>query len=153
MEPDDLQQLVDGELKRLPAPGAPPTLLPRVLASTIGRTPAPWYARPWLAWPRAWQIASATLLVAIGVGLSTLVAAVQRAPGPVASRVAAGVPGRIRVWTGAFSQAATLMRVLWQVLLEPAAFWLLVVTVSLSLACAVLWSALERDAVGGASHQ
>jgi hypothetical protein len=45
------------------------------------------------------------------------------------------------------------MRVLWQVLLEPAAFWLVALAISLSLACTAIWSALERGAMGGASRQ
>ncbi len=161
MNADDLQQLMDRELNELPTPQAPDTLLPRVLAATVARKPAPWYARPWLAWPHGWQIASAAVLVAIGVGLSMLMAAVERAPGaveppvfgPVAAPAAGTGPGSIRALVDAVEGGATLMRVLWQVLLEPAAFWILGLAVSLSLACAAVWSALERGAMGGASHQ
>jgi hypothetical protein len=153
MNADDLRQLIDRELKQLPAPRAPETLLPRVLRATVGRRPAPWYARPWLAWPRGWQIASAAALVAIGAGLSTFIAFVLQAPAGAAPAMAANAPGRVQQIFGAIEEAATLMRVLWQVLLEPAAFWLVVVAVSLSLACAAIWSALERTAAGGASQQ
>ena len=133
MNADDLQDVIDRELRDLPAPRAPQTLLPRVLAATVGRKPAPWYARPWLEWPRVWQVASATVLVATGVGLAMLMEAALRVP--------------------AIVDAATLMRVLWHLLVEPVAAWLLVGAVCLSLACAVIWSALERGASGGTSHQ
>ena len=153
MTPDELQQLVDRELKQLPSPQAPNTLLPRVLAATVGRRPAPWYARPWLAWPRRWQIASASLLVAIGAGLSIVCASAQPTPGLLTPRAPAGAAGRIEALAQIGEQGATLVRVVWQVLLQPAAFWLLVFAISLSLACAALWSALERGAMGGASQR
>jgi hypothetical protein len=146
MNPDDLQQLMDRELRHLPAPRAPETLLPRVLAVTVHRRPAPWYARAFVTWPRGWQVASVAVLVAIGLGLSMFAPVVQHATLSVASRVSGSAPGRIAALAGAVGQAATLSRVLWQVLLEPAAYVLLVLAVSLSLACAAIWSALERVA-------
>jgi hypothetical protein len=153
MNPVDLQQLMDRELKQLPTPRAPETLLPRVLAATVHRKPAPWCARAWVTWPRGWQVASVVAFVAIAVGLSLFMPAVQHAPADVASRVAASAPGRIAGVAGTVEKAATLMRVFWRVLLEPVAFYLLVLAVSLSLACAAIWTALERVALGGASHQ
>lgn len=155
MDTDDLQQLIDRELKALPAPGAPGSLLPRVLAATVRRK-APWYARPWLAWPHQWQLASVALLMALGVALSMVLAAPPKPVGPPVLRTAAAAPssvGPVAAVANTLEQAATLMRVCWKVLLEPMAFWLLVLAVSLSLACAALWSALERAALGGASQQ
>jgi hypothetical protein len=52
-----------------------------------------------------------------------------------------------------YEQAATLTRVYWNVLLEPIALIVLVLVIMLSLACAVLWSALERETLEGASRQ
>ena len=57
MDPAELERLVDRALGQLPAPRAPRTLLPRVMAAVP--TPArPWHARPWLMWPAGWQIIS-----------------------------------------------------------------------------------------------
>ncbi len=149
---DDLQRLIDGELKKLPTPRAPATLMPRVLAA-VGPTlkPGPWYARPWLEWPRALQVVSAGALVALGVGLAMLAAFIQAAPRP-GSPVGA-VAARIRSVAEIAAQAAALVRVFSDVVVQPAAWALLILGVSLSLACAALWSALERGAMGGASQQ
>ena len=67
MNPIDLEQIVDAELKRLPGPKAPPTLLPRVLAATAAH-PQTTPASGWFAWPRAGQFAAglAAALVLIG---------------------------------------------------------------------------------------
>jgi hypothetical protein len=153
MNADDLQQLIDAALKQLPTPPAPGTLLPRVLAATVHRKPAPWYARPWLTWPRGWQIACVVVFVAIGAGLSILLPSVQHAAGIISSRLAGSAPGRIAAVAAIVEQGATLVRVFWQVLLEPVAFYLLILAVSLSLACAAIWTALDRVALGGASQQ
>ena len=70
MEPVDFDEL-DRALSELPAPRAPRTLLPRVLAATVDN-PA---ARPtgWLTWPLAWQVAIPLSILAIVVaGLLTL---------------------------------------------------------------------------------
>jgi len=47
---------------------------------------------------------------------------------------------------------ATVVRVLWEVLAQPVASYLFVLGVSLALACALAWAALEA-ALGGASHR
>lgn len=49
-------------------------------------------------------------------------------------------------------QAATTVRVLWDVLLQPAATYLFAIGVVLTLICAAAWAALEV-ALGGASHR
>src|SRR4029450_4834111 len=58
----------DRELRRLPSPVAPHTLLPRVLAAVDAWARRPWYTRAWFTWPAGGQVASivAVLLVAIG---------------------------------------------------------------------------------------
>src|SRR5689334_21333208 len=66
---EQLERQVHGELRRLPLPLAPDTLLPRVLAAVDAWARKPWYTRAWFTWPIGWQIAS-ILLVALGaVGL------------------------------------------------------------------------------------
>lgn len=152
MNPVDLQELVDRELKRLPAPRAPRTLLPRVLAATVERPPVPWYRQAWTVWPRAWQAASVAMLGAIAVGLWFLLPAIAgllpAAPWPVAS-----VPDGAVAAGRTASEIATLVRVFWRVVLEPVAVYLFALAISLSLACALIWTALERLALGGASQQ
>jgi hypothetical protein len=58
MDPADLEGLLDRELKQLPAPRAPQTLLPRVMAATAGRDVQVPEATGWLTWPLPWRVAS-----------------------------------------------------------------------------------------------
>lgn len=150
MDPVELQQFVDRELKRLPTPRAPQTLLPRVLAATVGRKAVPWYRRPWLEWPRPWQLASLVGIAAIAAGLSFVFSIV---PPGLAERLTGGAPGRIGASGAALDEAATVVRLLWHVVIAPVAFYLLVLTVSVTLTCAAIWAALERFALGEASRQ
>jgi hypothetical protein len=69
MHPVDLEILVGRELRRLPVPRAPQTLLPRVLAAVQAWAQRPWYERAWFTWPVGLQIASiAALIVIVVVG-------------------------------------------------------------------------------------
>ena len=73
MHPVDLETLVGGELRRLPMPRAPQTLLPRVLAAVQAWAQRPWYERAWFTWPVGLQIASiAALILIVGGGAMLL---------------------------------------------------------------------------------
>ena len=146
MNPADLERLVDRELKRLPAPRAPRTLLTRVLAATVHQPPLPWYARPWLSWPPAAQAASiaAVVLLVAGVYVFAL-PALSWTPG------SGEVTSQLTALLQALNSASALVRVSWRLLLEPVAFVVMVAAVTLSLGCAALWSVLDRVALGGAS--
>ena len=57
-----------------------------------------------------------------------------------------------RSGTDAAGEVATLLRVFWDVMLQPVATYIFVLGVSLALACALAWAALEA-ALGGASQR
>lgn len=62
MNPEqDLEKWMDRELRPLPAPHAPETLAPRVMAAIAARAALPWYRQTWFEWPRGWQAASAAV--------------------------------------------------------------------------------------------
>jgi hypothetical protein len=135
MEPADLDARLDRELRDLPPPRAPRTLLPRVLAATADRVhPAP---SGWFTWPLAWRVASAVLLVVAG-GFAWMLLSAPPEPLSHAAETAGNV--------------ATVARVLWDVMAQPIASYLFVLGISLALACALAWAALEA-ALGGASHR
>jgi hypothetical protein len=137
MDPADLDQVLDRELRQLPRPRAPQTLLPRVLTATVDhedRLPA---ATGWFTWPRAWQIASVAAFAALIVGVSLLITS---------------APTGVTSVTRTASDAATVGRVLWELLLQPVATYMFALGVSLALACAAVWAALEM-ALGGATHR
>lgn len=148
MNPIDLEHVVDAELKRLPTPAAPRTLLPRVLAATAGQ-PQRQPSRGWASWPRLWQFAGALVAAVVLVGAWRLAVIAQ--------------PFIADMWPAGFGQGssvarsagdtATVVRVLWEVVLQPVATYVSVLAISFALACALLWSAMERMAPGGASHR
>ena len=149
MNPIDLEQIVDRELKRLPSPRAPRTLLPRVLAATASQQRAT-PARGWRFWPRAWQLASGLAAMAPLVAIWKLGAIAQPF---VSELVPNGTFSQAAAVTRSADDAATVVRVIWDVLLQPVATYVSILAISLALACAVLWTAVERLAPGGASQR
>jgi hypothetical protein len=148
MNPIDLEQLVDAELKRLPAPRAPRTLLPRVLAAAAAQERHARPARGWAVWPRPWQVAGGLIAIVIFAGIWKL-AAIAR---PFMTELMPS-GGRAAAWTRSADDAATVVRVLWEVVLQPVATYVSILAISLALACALLWTAVERLAPGGASQR
>lgn len=146
----DLQQLLERELKGLPTPKAPASLLPRVLIATVQKGPAESYGG-WLGWPRGWQVASAAALFALAAVAWMLLPLAL--PVDLFWRTAPAAPARVTTLMRTAGETATLVRVLWEVLLEPLATYVVVLAVSLALACAVLWTVVERLALGGATQR
>ena len=136
MDPVDLDDRLDRELKALPRPRAPRTLMPRVLAATVNRE-ARAAATGWFTWPLWWRIASVVGLVALVAGVSVFLSS---------------PPQRLSEAAETAGKAATVARVLWEVMAQPVATYLFVLGVSLALACALAWAALEA-ALGGASQR
>ena len=116
----DLERRVDRDLRRLSAPLAPHTLLPRVLAAVEAWARRPWYTRAWFTWPLGWQVASVTVLALVGAGAWMLPPA----------------PPSLVVTTNAG-------RVLWRTMLEPFLAYAFVVVVVMCLACAAFGAALS----------
>lgn len=149
MNPIDLEQLVDVELKRLSPPRAPRTLLPRVLAAAAAQQHAR-PARGWSLWPRVWQLAGTGAAVVVFFGIWKLAAFAQPF---VSGLLPSGGFGRAATFAKNAEDAATVVRVLWDVLLQPVATYVSVLAISLALACALFWTAVERLAPGGASQR
>lgn len=151
-DPADLERQIDRAFRQLPAPRAPRTLLPRVLAAADA--PARHAARPdsWFTWPRAWQAASlaasALLVTALVWGwpvLQALIAALTPAP-----LHAAGA--RVSDASETVVAVATVVRLLWQALVQPFVEYVLIVIVVMCGACAAFGAALSRVALGEASQ-
>ncbi len=119
---------LDYELQRLPAPRAPRTLLPRVMAAVELRASTPWYSRAWVTWPRALQVASASaaaLVVALMVW---------------------GLPAPVLRWSVVQSagEVSTVARVFWQTWLQPLASYFGAALIALSLVCFAAYSVVSR---------
>src|SRR3982750_715187 len=117
---EDLEQRVQHELRRLPSPLAPDTLLPRVLAAVDAWARRPWYTRAWFTWPLGWPIVSVVGVVLFGVG-------VWMAP---------PAPPSVVVTTNAGL-------VMWRTMVEPFLFYAFGVVVLMCLACAAFGAALS----------
>jgi hypothetical protein len=136
MDPVDLDDRLRQELADLPVPRAPRTLLPRVLAATAQLEMRP-AATGWSTWPVGWRLAAAAVFLAFAAGVWALATAPPAGLSETADRA---------------GEVATVVRALWGVLLQPVATYLFVLGISLALACALAWAALEA-ALGGASHR
>ena len=137
MDPAELERLLGRELKGLPAPRAPRTLLPRVMAAAVQDTAQAAPVTGWSTWSPPWQATGVATLLLLVATISWLFSA---------------PPARVVETTRTAGEVAALMRVFWDVLLQPVATYIFVLGLSLALACAAAWAALEL-ALGGASHQ
>ena len=151
MQPDDLERLVDRELRALPDPRAPRTLLPSILAAIdAGVHPAPWYARPWRTWPAVAQLAFA----AAGVALVALVAGAL-APGLREIAGTTATTGSISdsvALAGRVESITTAAWVLWRVLLQPLVPYAFALAMLMCCACVVFGMALNYVVFGRTLH-
>jgi hypothetical protein len=124
----DLESAVHEELRALPLPPAPPTLLPRVLAAVEAWARRPWYSRTWFTWPGVWQAVS---IAAVAV---------------VAAAAVVGTPWVLQSIEE--TTAVTAARILWRTLAAPLVPYLFAVVMLMCLACAAVGTALNRLAFG-----
>ena len=144
----NLEQLVDRELKRLPQPRAPHTLMARVLAAVAAMPALPWYARPWRRWPLGWQLTSAAVVLTVLVGTTLAVQYAVQMFNPEALPAAASASALL-------SRAALVTRgieTIWRVLVEPLALVAIVPVLMMFGATVVFGAALGRLAFGGPSQ-
>ena len=150
---NDFDEQLERELRELPGPRAPETLLPRVLLAVAEADARPWYSRAWVTWPRGLQVASAAFLALIVAGLWSMAPSGLQGIADVVSPAASNVWTRLGPLVQQAQQVATLGRVLWDVLLGPIAAHALVLTVLIGFFCALFWTAVTRLALGEAASQ
>jgi hypothetical protein len=152
MDPFELERLIDRELKQLPAPSAPRTLLPRVRAAVEQRAARPWYLRAWFTWPGPVQAVFGAMLVAIvaagALGLPGVSAALAGLDWNLEMPMSIDLVG-MPAWIGAAWDAT---RVLWRVLVQPIFSYVVMFVLVMSAACVAFGTALDRVALGGASE-
>jgi hypothetical protein len=149
--PDGLERLVHAELRRLPLPRAPHTLLPRVMAAVDRWARRPWYAREWFTWPLGWQAASVALLAALLAAGAILLPGVQDAARALtATRPVTDVLAAAASLIETVDTAVSLTVTLWRALVRPVALYAFVLATLLCLACAGFGAALGRVALGRA---
>jgi hypothetical protein len=142
----DLDQVVHDELRRLPSPAAPPTLLPRVLAAVQEWTMRPWYERAWFTWPLGWQVISLAALVGLaGAGVVIFPSAEHALATAIAARTAV-VAAALGSVLGHAEAAITAGRIVWRALGEPLVPYAFGVVVLMCVACIAFGTALNRVA-------
>jgi hypothetical protein len=148
MYPAELDRLVDAELRQLPSPRAPQTLLPRVMAAVEQWTRRPWYTRAWFTWPLGWQVTSVAALALIVVAGALLMPSARVAAGDAALRLAPGVLSDVAQTANRVDATMNAGRVVWRALLEPLVAYAFALVVLMVLACAAFGTALNRIAFG-----
>jgi hypothetical protein len=117
-------------------------------AGAQARRPAA--ARPWLAWPVGWQIASVAALLACAAGLAWLWPGAEAVIGRAFSPVVDGAAAMALDVADRSSLAITVARVL-RALVQSIAGYALAIVFVMGAACATLGAALNRVALGGHS--
>jgi len=148
VDPADLERQIDRELRALPAPRAPRTLLPRIMAVVEESAQRPWYSRAWLDWPVRWQFASALLLIGVVAGGSALMPQLRSAVSALS--FVADVRGDVADSARNVEVATTTVRVLWRTLLAPVVPWAFALVTLMGAACAVFGTALNHLVFGRA---
>ena len=144
MHPVDLESLIGAELRRLPTPRAPQTLLPRVLAAVHAWAQRPWYERAWFTWPVGLQIASVAALIVIVAGGAMLLPGMMASAGVAASTVTSRVMEDVAPATKLAGVTVNAVQVIWRVLFEPVAVYAFAIVLLMWLACAAIGAALTR---------
>lgn len=140
MKPSDLESLIHRKLAELPAPKAPGTLLPRIMAEVRQTRRIPWRQWSWIGGVRqrpAVRLAAWTALIFMG-GF-----AVDWSLGGWLGNAWSGFLTTAE--EGAIGAAAMVReaRVLWRVFLEPIATYLILWVSGMWVFLALLWEALR----------
>ncbi|MBI4476021.1 MAG: hypothetical protein HY654_02545 [Acidobacteria bacterium] len=133
---------MSAHLRRLPAPRAPHTLLPRVLAAVRQWRERPWYTRAWFSWPIEWQVASSLLLGVVVTGLVWLLGSGEASELVMWRASTVVVPGIANLGER-LSLATTAARVAWHTV-EPLVVYACAAVMLMCAACAVFGAALGR---------
>lgn len=149
MHPVDLEAIVARELRQLPMPRAPHTLLPRVLAAVQKWTLRPWYERAWLTWPLGWQVVSLAALVLLVAGSALLLLNIRAVAAGVTSMFPDGVAGDVAGIAQGLEITTTAALVLWRTLVKPFVAYAFALVVLMCLACAAFGTALNQVVTGG----
>jgi len=148
----ELERFVDRHLRALPAPGAPSTLLPRVMAAARAWSERPWYTREWFTWPLGWQLASMAVLLLTFAGAILALPMLNSVVANSISSLAATIEIDLPRVAGGIQVSVNLLGLVWRVLVQPFLPYAFVLVALMSAACAAVAVALNRIMFGKALH-
>jgi len=143
-----LAEIVGSDLRQLPVPRAPHTLLPRVMAAVQEWARRPWYTRAWRTWPLGWQAASIAALVVLGISGVLFLPNAQAAVVRVASTYGAGVAGDFAGIAGRVELTRNAAATVWRAVVQPFAVYAVAFVALMWLACAAFGAALNHVIFG-----
>ena len=146
IDPEELERRVHRNLAGLPAPRAPRTLRPRVLAVVAPEV----VGRPWFTWPWPLQVATVLGVVGLVAGLVWSWPALLAAVGTSMPESVQAGAGYLESLAETGTAVARLLQLTWSGVVAPMAKLVLLLTVMLCTACAVCVAAFSRVALGGA---
>jgi hypothetical protein len=144
----ELERFVSRQLRALPMPPAPRTLLPRVLAAARAWSERPWYAREWLTWPFIWQLGSVALLLLTLGGVAMVVPTMQSFLGEAMSSIGSTIEMDLPQLAGGLDVSANVLLVIWHALVQPFLPYAFVIIVLMCGACASVVFVLNRLVFG-----
>lgn len=148
----ELERFVSRQLRALPMPPAPRTLLPRVLAAARAWSERPWYAREWFTWPFVWQFGSVALLLLTIVAGAVAVPMLQSFLAETAVAIGSTIQMDLPQLGGGLDVSANALRVIWRALVQPFLPYAFAVVVLMCGACASAVFVLNRLVFGRALH-
>lgn len=140
-----LEQLLDDELKKLPAVTAPPALLRDVLAQLEARAASPWWQRAWWQWPVAAQAAFIILALALVAAVTTGGALLNDEATLWLQSLTAHASGFTSTWN-TFAPLGDAGLLLWEKTAQPLLLYGLIAAGVLYLACVGLGTMVFRVA-------
>jgi hypothetical protein len=151
MDPRETEDVVHRALRALPAPRAPHTLLPRIMAAVADKQgrPAP---RTWFAWPVLWQAASIGALLLLSTGIAWIWPTAWSVVSSYSAIAWSFAAPRVLNLVANASAVMTFGSIVWDVFLQPVVSYVMVWIVLMSVACTAFGAALGRVALGGASQ-
>jgi len=140
----DPQDPLIRSLLALPAPRAPRTLAPRVMAAVQARLARPG-PQTWFDWPMAWKVGSVTGAVAMVAAVVLAWPVLLEWLRPLSGAISARAGGAWHEAIVALSVAGVFFRAVWYPLVLP----FLVFVTAVTIVCATVGAVLGRLAPGG----
>lgn len=153
MHPADQDHPITRHLRSLPAPRAPETMLPRVMAAVRAWAERPWYERAWFTWPLQGQIAAAAALVLALAGLVSIWPDVESVVNTAVSPFQTAIADDVADTASQAAVVTTVVTLVGRTFLTTVVPYASAVVLVMCLACGIFAIALNYVASGRTSER